>query len=281
MNQGQDDNSGSQIERFGARLAYLVKVPSVRIGEFLGSSALELEQQLAVIDDISGRLEAIRLALRQDPGQGLEAFNRLDLRIISRDHGWREILSNEELRHADGLPFLEVALEKYIEYLTFRRKLLEFILQRRAVLQADSGPRQGALLSTLQDLSKKETSAFDRPARDLNGMASDLYRRLPGRETVRLELGEDAVLTLMLAGHVFAVSRLGEELRIRDENGLTYLLPAGSHSLGRSRRCDVMLDPNFREISRKHLVIEWDGADGLSLLDLSQLGTFIRRTGPA
>ena len=281
VNQSQDDDAGQQLERYTARLGYLVKVPSARIGEFIDSSALELEQQLAVIDDVDGRLEAILHAVRSSPEQGLEAFRRLDLRIISRDHGWREILGEEQLRAREGLPFLEVALEKYIEYLHFRRRLLDFILQRRAVMQTEGEVAAAAearpVTSTPQDSSKRETTAFDRPARGLSGMASDVYRRLPPQEACRLDIAEDAVITVVLAGHRLSIARAEEALVLTDENGTRYQLSPGTHSLGRSRRCDVMLDPALREVSRKHLIIEWDGMDGLVLVDLSQLGTFLPR----
>lgn len=274
-NQGQQENGGVEVERFSARLASLVKVPSNRIAEFVDSSALELQQQLAVIDDVDGRFEAILMAVRRDPDQGREAFARLDLRIVSRDHGWRDILAREELRQRDGLPFLVVALEKYIEYLRFRRRLLAFILERRAVMETGARGDISPFMATLRDVSRRETSAFDRPARDLGAMASDVYRRLPPREAYPLHLPAGGETTLVLAGHPFRMSRGAEVLTLQDENGIAYQIPPGSHSVGRSRDCDVVLDPNLREVSRKHLVIEWDGESGLTLMDVSHLGSFV------
>ncbi|MDZ7752258.1 MAG: FHA domain-containing protein [Gammaproteobacteria bacterium] len=275
VNQGHEEDGGSEVKRFGSHLASLVKVPSARIAEFVDSSALELQQQLAVLDDVDGRFEAILLTLRRDPEQGLEAFSRLDLRIVSRDHGWRDILAREALRQPDGLPFLVVALEKYIEYLHFRRRLLEFILERRAVMETESRTDVSPFMATLHDVARRETSAFDRPARDLGAMASDVYRRLPPREAYPLHISEGEEMTLVMAGHSFRMSRTAEVLNLTDENGAAYQLPSGSHSVGRSRDCDVVLDPNLREVSRKHLVIDWDGQSALTLMDVSHLGTFV------
>lgn len=274
-NQGQEEKAGAEVARFSARLAALVKVPSKRIAEFVDSSALELQQQLAVIDDVDGRFEAILTAVRRDPDQGLRAFAELDLRIVSRDHGWRDILSKEELRQRDALPFLAVALEKYIEYLRFRRRLLEFILERRAMMESATRGDISPFMATLRDVSKGETSAFDRPARDLGAMASDVYRRLPTREAYLLHLPADEEMTLVLAGHPFRISRSAEVLTLKDENAAVYQIPPGSHTLGRSRDCDVVLDANLREISRKHLVMEWDGESRLTLMDVSHLGSFV------
>lgn len=273
--EGREENGGSEVERFSSLLASLVKVPSDRIAEFVDSSALELQQQLAVIDDVDGRFEAILMAIRRDPEQGLQAFAKLDLRIVSRDHGWRDILAREELRQRDALPFLVVALEKYVEYLHFRRRLLAFILERRAAMETETRADISPFMATLRDVSRRETSAFDRPARDLGAMASDVYRRLPLREAYPLHIPAGEEMTLVLAGHPFRMSRGPEVLTLTDENGVAYQIPPGSHSLGRSRDCDVVLDPHLREVSRKHLVIEWDGESGLTLMDVSHLGSFV------
>jgi len=274
-NQEGEGKHGSEVERFSSRLASLVKVPSSRIAEFVDSSALELQQQLAVIDEVDGRFEAILTAVRRDPDQGLQAFAGLDLRIVSRDHGWRDILAREELRQRDALPFLVVALEKYIEYLHFRRRLLAFILERRALMESASRGDLSPFMATLRDVSRRETSAFDRPARDLGAMASDVYRRLPAREAYLLHFPADEEMTLVLAGHPFRMSRGTEVLTLKDENGAAYQIPPGSHTVGRARDCDVVLDANLREISRRHLVIEWDGESRLTLMDVSHLGSFV------
>ena len=46
--------------------------------------------------------------------------------------------------------------------------------------------------------------------------------------------------------------------------------------VGRHPESDLAVDANFSHVSRAHLLLEWDGAHGFSLMDLSSRGTWLR-----
>jgi hypothetical protein len=103
-----------------------------------------------------------------------------------------------------------------------------------------------------------------------------------GRDFVRLPLGEPIEiplpggreLKLMLAGHMFRVMGATPPILV-DQHGVTYFLKEGKNMLGRHPQSDIVANPDFRDISRAHLLIEWQGNHAISVTDLSSRGTFI------
>lgn len=47
--------------------------------------------------------------------------------------------------------------------------------------------------------------------------------------------------------------------------------------VGRHPESDVPIDQNFSDVSRAHLVVEWEGSERITVIDLSSRGSFIRR----
>jgi hypothetical protein len=78
----------------------------------------------------------------------------------------------------------------------------------------------------------------------------------------------------MLAGHMFRVIGATPPILL-DQHGVTYFLKEGKNMLGRHPQNDIVANPDFRDISRAHLLIEWQGKNAISVTDLSSRGTFI------
>lgn len=80
----------------------------------------------------------------------------------------------------------------------------------------------------------------------------------------------------MLAAQVYRLS--GERPpTLVDQNGVTYMLKAGRNMIGRHPEGDVVIDPNFSDVSRAHVILEWDGAGLERLIDFSSRGTYVHR----
>lgn len=272
---GQSAGDSRELARYAMRLQDCVKVPPERLIDFLEHSALELEQEAELLEQVEDRMNHIHYLLEHFPDKGLRVLRDLDARMVSRDHGWRDILLGPENQGSGRLPYLRVAVEKYRDYVSFRRRLARFILRRRGAIEGERKEELAPLQATSVGFRTPETQAFDRPASALAPMASDSGRRLPREQTVTVHLDPERPLVLRLAGHPFRISRRGGDLHLEDENGMGYAVPPGSHTVGRSRRNDVVADYAFTEISRTHLAIEWDGGDAVKLTDLSRLGTFL------
>ena len=45
--------------------------------------------------------------------------------------------------------------------------------------------------------------------------------------------------------------------------------------VGRHPESDIVVDPDFHDVSRAHAILEWSGAGEVTLTDLSTRGTFV------
>ena len=67
----------------------------------------------------------------------------------------------------------------------------------------------------------------------------------------------------------------GTPMRLLDPTGAAYVLAEGRNVIGRHAGNEVVVDAEYRSISRRHLVIEPLGANMALLTDLSAHGTFV------
>jgi hypothetical protein len=263
----------SNLSEFVSHLSLRTKVPSHRLEEYLTWPDQEVRQEVQTVSKLLRRLSAAVVSSMEDTAS-IDAFwQEVDLKAISRDHDWRSIFSS--LRHA-GLNHVEhkrAVLVKYLQYLTFRKRLLELICLRKpdSRYRDEAAPRQGP------------TNAVDDNRRAQVEARSSLIVEHPnGRDFVRLPLGEPIQiplpagreLKLMLAGHMFRVVGATPPILV-DQHGVTYFLKEGKNMLGRHPQNDIVANPDFRDISRAHLLIEWQGNHAISLTDVSSRGTFI------
>jgi len=94
-----------------------------------------------------------------------------------------------------------------------------------------------------------------------------------------VELGNEQVLELVLGCNLFELVG-GAHPYLVDENGVTCFLREGRNVVGRHPESDVTVDANFSKVSRAHLVLDWDGQLGYTLMDLSSRGSWIREELP-
>lgn len=266
-----------KLADFDASLQTKVKVPPERIVEFLCCSDVDLEQQIRIAVRVERRLKALLNRVERESASVGEYLDALDLRVFSRDHDWRGIVGEVAKRSPDSDVLKGLVLRRYLEYLRFRKQLLSFILERRfkrphSKVEELQLRDSGEFNSDQADL--KETDIFQRPARLLHSMASDKFVRLPKDETVAVSLGTAKPMTLFLASHRFALFLMDGELRLEDENGVSYFLAHGNSTIGRHGKNDVVIDFDFKEISRYHLIVAWHGGEVAQLTDISTLGTF-------
>ena len=98
------------------------------------------------------------------------------------------------------------------------------------------------------------------------------FSRLPKGETVELDLEEDHAIDLLLGKHQCRIL-LQDRLLFVDQSGHDFELHVGRNVVGRDASSDVIIDASLRDVSRKHLIVESDGAHQLKLTDISSHGT--------
>lgn len=253
-------------------LSACTKVPPERISEFLDWPPARLHRETRQVGRILVRFAKAVLDSMASSSAGDEFVRSLDLASISRDHDWRVIFST--IRDAPGtdVHFRHQALVKYLQYLGFRKRLLEFIHARRQGLEETanySGLHYHA--TTTLGLPEREAGAGER------FLAGDgrAYTRLPLGETVDLHLARQPTYKLVLAGYVLYLHGMRPPM-LRDKQGRRYGLRRGRNVVGRHPESDIELDASLSGVSRAHLVLAWDGAERVSVTDLSSTGTLLR-----
>ena len=107
---------------------------------------------------------------------------------------------------------------------------------------------------------------------EVGGVTGDDLWALPRGESIALTLTGTDEVDLILGRYAFKLVP-GERTYLVDPNGIDYVLRPGRNTVGRAQGCDVMVDVEYREISRKHLVIDRIDAQTVVLTDLSSHGT--------
>jgi len=192
--------------------------------------------------------------------------------IISQDNNWRSIIT--ALNGVDRVPetYKKIALVKYMQYLTSRQEIVKSLYANRQPRgDGEKRPANGSSvyrptarfrdtmlinLSDIADMDRHEIS----------------FSRLPKGETVEIELERDHAVDLLLAKHQCRIL-LRDRLLFIDQQGHDSTLRPGRSVVGRDAASDVIMDADLRDVSRKHLIVEYDGVGQIKLTDISSHGT--------
>jgi len=260
-------------QTFEQRLSERTKVPADRLSEFLGWNEDKVRAEAKRVTRILKRFAEAVVQSMEDPDSMGSFIGELDLKTISRDHDWRTIFATIRNQSGDARQHQRAVLIKYLQYLSFRKRLLDFIHARKAGLEETD------------DLSSELTCL---PASDERGDRSvvrlglvrtfpdENYERMPLGETVEVVLTAEDVLEFALARHRFELVG-GNHPYVVDRKGVTCFVRPGRNMVGRHPESDITVDANFSDVSRAHVVLEWDGGECFRLMDLSSRGTWLRR----
>jgi hypothetical protein len=263
------EQSEDTLQRFEVSLSTRTKVPTQRLGEFLGWDEAQVRHEAKVVTRVLRRFAEAVVHSMEDPSSVHDFLVELDLKTISRDHDWRAIFSTIRCQDAAGGDrYKRAVLIKYLQYLSFRKRLLDFIHARKAGLEETD-----EMSSDLTLVPSDESSVM--PLAHARGGVSDGFGRLPLGETVEVRVGEDEVLEVLLARHRFELVG-GDHPYVVDENGVTCFVKPGRNMVGRHPESDLTVDANFGDVSRAHMVLEWDGRACFRFMDLSSRGTSLR-----
>ena len=199
-------------------------------------------------------------------------LKEMDLSLISQDHEWRAIVTALNQLSRPFEEYKKVALVKYMQYLNARQEIVKTIYSIRRAMQSKAerpadGNGAGAKL--------KETVIFDISALgEPPSKAALEYSRLPKGETVEILFEPNQIVDLLIAKHRCSIA-LRERLVFVDDQGRDSILRAGKSIVGRDATSDIVVNPSFRDVSRKHLIVETDGQSTVRLTDISSHGTSV------
>jgi hypothetical protein len=267
------DANGDVLQEFEGRLAVRTKVPAERLSDFLGWSEDKVRAEAKLVTRILKRFAEAVVHSMEDPDSMGSFIAELDLKTISRDHDWRAIFASLRGQPGDIRQQQRAVLIKYLQYLSFRKRLLDFIHARKAGLEETD--ELSAELTRVPGSDERSERSVVRLG-VVRSFPDDDFERMPLGETVEVPLGAEDVLEFSLARHRFELVG-GRDPYVVDRKGVTCFVRPGRNMVGRHPESDITVDPNFSDVSRAHLVLEWDGGDTFRLMDLSSRGTWLRR----
>jgi len=278
---------GSNVLRFPSphefefALAARVAPPAARAAEWEHLTLFELRRMATDIRKLEHRYaEIMTAALERGRSLG-RLFKKLDAKAFSIDHDWRSIfgaLSESDDARLDA--YRQVALAKYMQYLHSRQAVIQHLYTSRTMeAETPAAPSSsGSVAKFSGDVaapsSLHETAIFDLTDQNIADEASETMWPLPRGESIGLTLTGQGVIDLALANCVFALEPGASGTTLKDlEGGRRYELRRGRNTLGRDHTCDIVVDVNYKEVSRRHLLIDCIDEHTLVLIDMSSHGT--------
>jgi len=279
---------GDQIMRFASvqefefSLNGRTAVPSQKISALMKLSPRELKAEAFTIAELEKRFFA--LLQRSEDITINTAMSKLDPTIFSADHGWRNIIAELNECGEEYREFKLAALKKYMQYLASRKTLLMGLYTEKKALmekadevkdhtmfsRSDKLSATANLESTMSGGTASDATQIFQPVRK----RTPVTRQLPKGEPLILQVPVGEEIELKLSKHKFRLSNT-EGMELIDQEGQHYILSKGRNVVGRDMECDISLDPTMKDISRKHLIIEYLGDNRLKLTDLSTHGTSV------
>ena len=259
------------LHKFESRLAERTKVPPHKLSEFMEWPEERLKLESKTVSQVLKRFAEAVVDSMESPDSADQFLRDLDLRSISRDHDWRAIFSTIRAQEEGYEGYKRAVLIKYLQYLSFRKRLIEYVSASRSGLEETEEYSDITLFAL-------RFSAEAEKVTDIHGRSMDPnFLRLPLGESVDLEVPHGQEVSVMLAAHVYRLS--GDRPPVMmDQNGVSYVMKEGRNMVGRHPEGDVVVDPNFSDVSRAHVIVEWDGSARVRLIDFSSRGTYVHRS---
>lgn len=222
--------------------------------------------------------EAVRALADRDAEACLDQLKAVHPRTITQDQGWREILGQASDWESDAIAYVRILLDAYLTYLRARLRRIQRLAQRR---QASARPWDEVSLDMRQQAGNEmERRQLERAvARLREGFAC-----LPYDQAVVLPVMAGSVVHLVLGHHDFELvvrrDSVTELVDVQKEEGRNtfrhrYLMPPGIYRAGRGKGSDLVIDSDYRDVSRCHMIINTSNKRCVEFTDLSSQGTFV------
>lgn len=259
----------SSLRDFEFAVAGRIGLPASKISALVELSDEELLREAESIRKLEQRFsEILSAAMETDTPVG-PVLEALDLSFVSQDHDWRLIIGALNLTSGKFEDYKRTALIKYMQYLTARQEVIRTLYSHRQRNRAEGSTQVGSDDNT----AMRETMIFDLSDVFPDQAVDSNLARLPKGATIEIDLQQSEELPLVLVKHACRIVNDGA-LHFIDHTGARTELKQGQNTIGRDDICDIILRPNHRDISRKHLVVELLSDTAMRLTDISSLGTF-------
>ena len=257
------------LDDFAFSLSGRTQLAASSVTNLMQLTPNELRREATDIRDVERRFVDLLADALKTPGAVGELLGEIDADLIAEDNQWRAIMAALVDESPGFDEYKHLALVKYMQYLAARRDIVKSIYAQRfggqEPLAAQEAAVNGGAKSTL---IIEEESGPDTESSQLR------FQRLPRGETVMVRTPANGELSILLSRHKFQLFA-ADSPRLTDDNGVNYPLKFGANVIGRHPGNDVVVGGWYRDVSRKHLMVDTTGSGSLSLTDLSTHGTFL------
>ena len=243
-------------------------VPGTKITALVKLSTVALRREAEAIRHIEQMFnDALNGSLTDVTSIG-PFLRDLDPNSISNDHDWRGVMQSLNQTNHRFEEFKKIALVKYVQYLAARREAITAIYTDR---QTSKSIDIGIEAAESQGLMR-ETAIFN--VGDMDGPDAGEFSRMPKGETIEVPLPEIHEFKLLIAKHPCGLKHSDKPIFV-DDTGQETRLHSGRNIIGRDANSDVVIDAHYRDVSRKHLIIEVEASGIAKLTDISSHGTSV------
>jgi hypothetical protein len=281
----------SSPAEFEFGLASRIEFPVRKAARLVERSVEDLKGMAIKLRAVEKRFAAVFARCLEQPDRIGELLGELESGLLSQDHDWRDIVQALCERGPEYDDFRNIALVKYMQYLASRQAVLRSIylekVQGGLELQSPEPEEQPAgepMLAAVLPISHKETALFDLDQGGGGGAGAgggdddggtQTLESLPRGETICIRFIDGRELEVKLASHRYKLFPGKHFCLVDDASGVTHLLRSGRNVIGRHSGNEVVIDPAYLAISRKHVIIEPISENAALLTDISSHGTFV------
>jgi hypothetical protein len=261
--------SFATLDDFAFSLSGRTQIAADRVANLMQLTPNELRREATDIRDVERRFVDLLADALKDPGAVGELLRGIDANLIAEDHQWRAIMAALVGEGPGFDEYKHLALVKYMQYLAARRDIVKSVYAQRFAGQEPLVGQDAAV-----DGNAKSTLIIDEDAEPDTESSQIRFERLPRGETVKVRTPSSGALSILLSRHKFQLFG-ADTPRLTDDNGVNYPLKSGVNVIGRHPDNDVVVGGWYRDVSRKHLMVDTSDSGNLSLTDLSTHGTFL------
>lgn len=267
----------NSLAEFEFALSGRTDVPSRKIAELVALTPAELKSEAQSIKAVEQMFVDVLAKSIDEPGSVSQLLRDIDVHVFSQDHNWRDLMRSLNDKDETYDDLRRIALVKYMQYLRSRQDIIK---QTYAVKKQEASGQSGDAPASRpvdgEPPGVKDTVIFDTAVMEVDSDATRDFSRIPKGEAIHLNLGENEILPIRLSKHPFRLVR-DEGFRMVDDQERSHELQFGKNIVGRDSVCNVVLDSDYRDVSRVHLMLELSDENRLRLTDLSSHGTYIPR----
>jgi hypothetical protein len=261
--------SFATLDDFAFSLSGRTQIPASSVTHLMQLTPNELRREATSIRDVERCFVDLLADALKDPGAAGRLLGEIDNSLLAEDNEWRAIMT-ALLDESPGFDeYKHLALVKYMQYLAARRDIVKSIYAQRFGGQEPLAAQEPAVNG-----GAKSTLIIDEDPEPDTESAQIRFARLPRGETVTVRTPSDGELSIILSRHKFQLIAT-DTPRLTDDNGVNYPLKSGVNVIGRHPGNDVVVGGWYRDVSRKHLLVDTSDSDNLGLTDLSTHGTFL------